>query len=54
MSLIWRVRLCKTQLPSRIAVDFDAAANKGSWSLNVKFTDDRELKDIRLQIPVCK
>ena len=41
----------QTQLPSRIAVDFDAAANKGSWSLNVKFTDDRELKDIRLQIP---
>lgn len=43
--------IMQTQLPSRIAVDFDAAANKGSWSLNVKFTDDRELKDIRLQIP---
>ncbi len=41
----------QTQLPSRIAVDFDAVANKGSWNLNVKFTDDRELKDIRLQIP---
>ena len=43
--------IMQTQLPSRIAVDFDAAANKGSWNLNVKFTDDRELKDIRLQIP---
>lgn len=41
----------QTQLPSRIAVDFDAVANKGSWNLNVKFTDDRELKNIRLQIP---
>ena len=41
----------QTQLPARIAVDFNTATNKGSWNLNVKFTDERELKDIRLQIP---
>lgn len=41
----------QTQLPVRIAVDFNTATNKGSWDLNVKFTDDRELKNIRLQIP---
>lgn len=41
----------QTQLPARIAVDFNTATNKGSWNLNMKFTDDRELKNIRLQIP---
>ena len=41
----------QTQLPARIAVDFNTAINKGSWNLNMKFTDDRELKNIRLQIP---
>lgn len=40
-----------TQLPARISVDFNTSTNKGSWDLNVQFTDDRELKDIRLQIP---
>ena len=41
----------QTQLPSRIAVDFNTAANKGSWNLNLKFTDDRDLKSVRMQIP---
>ena len=41
----------KTSLPERIAVDFDPLAGKGIWNLNVTFTDDRELKDIRVQIP---
>lgn len=41
----------QTQLPERISVDFNTTTNKGSWNLNVKFTDDRELKSIRMQIP---
>ena len=41
----------QTQLPSRIAVDFNTATNKGSWNLNLKFTDDRDLKSVRMQIP---
>lgn len=41
----------QTQLPERISVDFNTITNKGSWNLNVKFTDDRELKSIRMQIP---
>ena len=40
-----------TQLPERISVDFSTTTNKGSWNLNVAFTDERELKDVRLQIP---
>ena len=41
----------QTQLPSRIAVDFNTATNKGSWNLNLKFTDDRDLKSVSMQIP---
>lgn len=41
----------QTRLPDRISVDFDATTGKGTWNLNIGFTDDRELKDIRLQVP---
>jgi len=41
----------KTTVPERVAVDFDALTGKGTWNLSVSFTDDRELKDIRVQIP---
>lgn len=42
--------MMQTILPERIAVDFNTATNKGVWNLNVRFTDDRELKSVRLQI----
>ena len=41
----------RTQIPDRIAVDFDPVAGKGIWNLSISFTDDRELKEVRLQIP---
>lgn len=41
----------RSSLPERIAVDFNAEEGKGIWNLNITFTDDRELKDIRVWIP---
>ena len=40
-----------TKLPERIAIDFSTITNKGTWNLDVKFADERELKEVRLQIP---
>lgn len=44
----------QTLLPERIAIDFNTATGKGSWNLNIKFTDERELKEVRLQIPAIQ
>lgn len=44
----------RTRLPERIAVDFNTVTGKGSWNLQVRFTDDRGLKTIRLQIPAMQ
>ncbi len=41
----------KTQLPGSIAVDFDPEAGTGRWDATLLVADDRELKDINLQIP---
>lgn len=44
----------QTPLPERISVDFNTATNKGTWNLSVKFTDNRELKEARLQVPAMQ
>lgn len=43
-----------TKIQERIAVDFSTATGKGSWNLDVKFADERELKEVRLQIPAMQ
>ncbi|WP_163718703.1 hypothetical protein [Mangrovibacterium lignilyticum] len=38
-------------IPSQVSVDFDTSVESGLWTLNMKFSDDRELKQARVQIP---
>lgn len=37
---------------SQVSLDFDTSAGKAVWPLEVRFTDDRALQSVRLQIPV--
>ena len=37
---------------SQVSVDFDTSTGKAVWPLEVRFTDDRALQSVRLQIPV--
>ncbi len=38
-------------IPSQVSVDFNTSTESGLWILNMKFSDDRELKQARAQIP---
>lgn len=38
-------------IPSQVSVDFNTSTEIGLWNLNIKFSDDRELKQVRVQVP---
>ncbi len=38
-------------ISSQVSVNFDTSTESGLWHLNMKFSDDRELKQARVQIP---
>ena len=46
-----KVPVLQSQLAERIAVDFDPKVEVGRWNVTLSVTDDRELKEINLQIP---
>ena len=39
-------------IPSQVSVDFNTSTEIGLWNLNMKFSDDRELKQVRVQIQI--
>jgi len=39
-------------IPSQVSVDFNTSTELGLWNLNMKFSDDRELKQVRVQIQI--